>query len=309
MPKEASSRAKAPARSRKTAMRSGAMPSDLIGPSEKVAKQAMKQTAYNDIELDRWKEYDDVMTDSLWLFNGRDKTDGHQLDYHGNCVPQILTQMMKRYTKQNDVVVDFFLGSGTTAIEAHRLNRRCIGIELQSHMVDYVTDKLADLGVSESTHQVMQADSSDVIWTGKKLQKALKHFGTESAQFAFLHPPYADIIQFSESQQCLSNAQSTEAFLDMFQNVAQLAYNTLEKGRFAAVVIGDKYANSEWVPLGFYCMDRMNRVGFKTKSVVVKNMTGNERGKGRTTNLWRYRALMGGFYLFKHEYVLIFQKP
>jgi hypothetical protein len=41
----------------------------------------------------------------------------------------------------------------------------------------------------------------------------------------------------------------------------------------------------------------------------VKNIEGNERGKGRDSNLWRYRALQHGFYVFKHEYVVIFQKP
>ena len=53
----------------------------------------------------------------------------------------------------------------------------------------------------------------------------------------------------------------------------------------------------------------MQRAGFRTKAIVVKNISGNERGKGKNSNLWRYRALAGGYYIFKHEYVIIFQKP
>jgi hypothetical protein len=56
-------------------------------------------------------------------------------------------------------------------------------------------------------------------------------------------------------------------------------------------------------------MERLSRIGFKTKAIVVKNIEGNERGKGRASNLWRYRALAGGYYIFKHEYVIIFRKP
>ena len=82
----------------------------------------------------------------------------------------------------------------------------------------------------------------------------------------------------------------------------------LEKGRFAALIIGDKYANSQHIPLGFECMARMNKVGFITKSIIIKDIQGNERAKGKTANLWRYRALAGGFYIFKHEYVMLFQK-
>jgi hypothetical protein len=53
----------------------------------------------------------------------------------------------------------------------------------------------------------------------------------------------------------------------------------------------------------------MQQAGFRTKAILVKNITGNERGKGRTSNLWRYRALAGGYYVFKHEYVIVFRKP
>ncbi len=55
-------------------------------------------------------------------------------------------------------------------------------------------------------------------------------------------------------------------------------------------------------------MQKMNEIGFKTKSIIVKNIEGNEIGKGKTGNLWRYRALAGGFYIFKHEYIIIFEK-
>jgi NifB/MoaA-like Fe-S oxidoreductase len=85
-------------------------------------------------------------------------------------------------------------------------------------------------------------------------------------------------------------------------------YDLLEKGRFACLIIGDKYANSQHIPLGFECMARMNKLGFITKAIIIKDMQGNERAKGKTANLWRYRALAGGFYIFKHEYVMVFQK-
>ena len=43
------------------------------------------------------------------------------------------------------------------------------------------------------------------------------------------------------------------------------------------------------------------------KSIVIKNML-NNRAKRNKENLWRYRALAGGFYVFRHEYILLFQK-
>lgn len=49
------------------------------------------------------------------------------------------------------------------------------------------------------------------------------------------------------------------------------------------------------------------RRGYDLKSIVVKNFE-DTRAKRNVKELWRYRALVGGFYVFKHEYVLIFQK-
>jgi len=263
---------------------------------------------YSDIDVNRWRDYEHVETGSLWMINGRDRQNGHQLDYHGNCVPQILTQLLTRYTKQEEIILDLFLGSGTSAIEAVNLGRNAIGVELKQDMADYVRGKLEEQGKAEQV-AIINGDSSNGSWTERAIQRALKKFDRDKAQFLFLHPPYADIIRFSDSESDLSNAESTEAFLDMFEQVCQLGYDMLEPGRFAGLVIGDKYAEGELIPLGFYCMERMNRVGFKTKSIIVKNITGNEKAKGRMSNLWRYRALVGGFYIFKHEYVFLMQKP
>ncbi len=269
-------------------------------------KKCKRMPSYNDIDLTRWKEYDDVRTDSLWIMMSRQNTNGHVFDYHGNFIPQIANQVFRRYTKENDIVVDWFLGSGTSAIEAVNLNRRLVGVELKSDLVEYVKEKLPE-GVVGDSIRLIQGDSTTET-TRALVAGALTDMGAGRCQLAVLHPPYGDIIKFSELKEDLSNMPTTEAFLSGFRLVAQNAYNTLDSGRFAVLVIGDKYGAGELDPLGFKCMQAMNDVGFKTKSIIVKNIEGNEKAKGRDNNLWRYRALAGGFYIFKHEYVMVFFK-
>jgi len=272
-----------------------------------MAQKSPKQKPWSDIDLSRWREYEEIETDSLWYYPNRASGDGHKLDYHGNFIPQIATQIFRRYSKRNEIVLDLFLGSGTCAIEAARLERRCIGVELKPELVEHVQGKIEPQLLDTQIH-LLQGNSANP----KIVPKIFNVLQTMQASFAhllMLHPPYADIIKFSDHADDLSNAPTVEAFLNGFETVARHGYQLLAPGRFAALVIGDKYAKGELVPLGFWCMERMNRVGFKTKAIIVKNIEGNEKGKGKSANLWRYRALAGGYYIFKHEYIIVFFKP
>ena len=78
---------------------------------------------YNDIDVNQWKVYDEIITDSLWLIGSRDKSGAHTAELHGNFIPQIPHQAMLRYTKRGEIVLDTFSGNGTTMIECKRLGR------------------------------------------------------------------------------------------------------------------------------------------------------------------------------------------
>ncbi len=269
-------------------------------------KDGKRVLSYSDIDLSRWKEYDDIITDSLWIIKSRQKAKGHKLDYHGNFIPQIANQTFRRYTKENDIIVDWFLGCGTSAIEAVNLNRRLIGIELRPDLIEKVRTKLPQEVLNLRIY-LIEGDSTQPS-TKNAVCKAIQEMGSVYAQLAVLHPPYGNIIKFSDMKADLSNSPTTESFLGGFCLVARNAYETLQEGRFAVLVIGDKYSGGELDPLGFKCMQVMQDVGFRLKSIVVKNIEGNEKGKGFLNKLWRYRALAGGFYIFKHEYIMIFHK-
>lgn len=86
---------------------------------------------FNDIDINQWKAYDEIITDSLWLIGSRDKSGAHTAELHGNFIPQIPHQAMLRYTKRGEIVLDTFLGNGTTLIECKRLGRNGIGIRIK----------------------------------------------------------------------------------------------------------------------------------------------------------------------------------
>ena len=265
--------------------------------------QGVKTSTINDINLLRWKDYDSIITDSLWVLDKRDASGAHLAWYWGNFVPQIPHQIMLRYTRKGDWVLDTFLGSGTTLIECRRLGRNGLGIELNPKVAQKAKDIIEqERNIDNVVTDVIIDDSKNV-----NINAVLEKHKIKCVQLLMIHPPYHDIVKFSEDQRDLSNAENIEKFLQMFGNVVDNASPFLEKGRYLALIIGDKYTKGEWIPLGFYCMNEVSKRGYTLKSIIVKNFE-ETRGKRNQKELWRYRALVGGFYVFKHEYIMLFKK-
>lgn len=102
----------------------------------------MQNTVSQNVSISEgeWKTTD-INVESLWLIGSRDKSGKHENIYHGNFVPQIPYQLIKRYTKENDVVLDLFMGSGTTLFECEHLQRNFIGFDINKEIIAYVKKK------------------------------------------------------------------------------------------------------------------------------------------------------------------------
>ncbi len=252
----------------------------------------------NDIDMERWKDYDEIITDSLWIISSRDNSGAHSPEYHGNFIPQIPRQAMLRYTRRGEWVLDTFAGLGTTLIEGRKLGRNVVGIEINPE----IAEKARKIVEQEENPYAVK---TEIVVGDSSRCNVYANLG--NFQMVIMHPPYWDIIQFSPIKGDLSAVKSLGGFLDGFENVVRNAAEHLDTGRYLVLVIGDKYSHGRWIPLGFYTMERVMKNGFNLKSIVVKNIEEN-RGKRGQYSLWRYRALKHGYYVFKHEYVMFFVK-
>jgi DNA modification methylase len=199
------------------------------------------------------------------------------------------------------------MGSGTTLFECEKLNRKYIGFDINEEMVKWVKDQMSD-SLFYKDFEIFLANSLDKEVVNKNIKNTLENFNAKKAQFILMHPPYMDIVKFTQKDEDLSQIDNINEFIDKFKIVCENFLEFLEKDRYFAIVIGDVYKNSEVKPLGFYIMDMIKKnFKVKLKGIIVKNIEGN-RGKLGSGGIWRYRALSSDYYIFKHEYVFVFKK-
>lgn len=249
---------------------------------------------------------EEINVDSLWLIEKRDSNGKHTNIYHGNFVPQIPNNLIRRYTKENDIVLDLFMGSGTTLFECENLKRNFIGFDINAEILQYVQSKM-DYNC-DIEYCINNCDVTDSKAFKTYIDKNLKILNKENIDFFIAHPPYLDIIKFTDLESDLSHISDIQMFMDKLIVSINNAYNILSFNKYFAIVIGDVYKNSEVKPLAFYTMDAIKKhFNVKLKGIIVKNIEGN-RGKLKIQNLWYTRALRSDYFIFKHEYIFVFKK-
>ena len=161
-------------------------------------------------DKEHWKDID-INIDSLWLIGPRAKGGKRTNFYHGNFVPQIPDHLIRRYTDENDTVLDIFMGSGTTLFECERLNRNFIGFDINQDIIDFVENKMKDS--NDIKYCINNCDVTDAVEFEKNIVADLKLMGKRTVDFLIAHPPYMDIVKFTDRLEDLSNTSDLNEFI------------------------------------------------------------------------------------------------
>ena len=182
------------------------------------------------------------------------------------------------------------MGSGTTLVEAKLLNRNAIGVDIN----------LQSVSISETNLQ-FQCETKSRIHVRNASACNLNFIKDSNIDFICTHPPYANIIKYSEDIEGDISLLKCEDFLKEMSFVAQESFRVLKKGKMCAVMIGDIRQCGKVVPLGFRVMDCFLRAGFLSKEIIIK-----EQHNCRSTEYWQKQNK--DFLLLAHEYIFVFQK-
>ena len=228
---------------------------------------------------------------TIWSFNERGKWATHKGDYRGNCPPQVPRNLILKYTKEKDIILDPFCGSGTVLIECKILKRRGIGIDINPDALKIAKERL-NFEIKESFQpKIIVADSVNL----KQI------IPDEKIDFIFLHPPYANIIEYSANINGDLSRLNLKEFLNQMKLISKECYRILKKKKFCSILIGDIRKNGNIIPLGFYLMNIFIQSGFILKEIIIK-----EQHNCKKTDYWKSKNV--NFYLLAHEYIFVFEK-
>ena len=229
---------------------------------------------------------------SVWSFKERGDWATHDAKWRGNWSPYIPRNLILRYTNEKDLILDQFMGGGTTLVEAKLLNRNIIGIDVNDIAIERCKEKIN-----------FEFENSGKVYIHKGDARKLDFIKDESIDFICTHPPYANIIEYSENiDEDLSHLKIPE-FLKEMKKVASESYRVLKKDKFCAILMGDTRIKGHIQPLGFEVMKIFEGVGFKLKEIIIK-----EQHNCKATGYWKTNRIKYNFFIIAHEYLFIFKK-
>ncbi len=245
------------------------------------------------------EDFDQECT-TVWSFPRRWNWATHNSKYRWNWSPEVVRNLILRYSKEGDFLLDPMIWGGTTAIEAKLLNRNLLCYDINPEAIK-LTESLLDFEIDSETSSEWQVKIKVKKHNATKKNKDLKD---ESIDFVLMHPPYVDIIKYSDwIKWDLSQIHDINKFCDEMEKVAKESYRVLKTWKFCAVLMWDTRREKMYQPLAFKVMERFLKVGFALKEDIIK-----VQHNCKATWFWVQKSKDYNFLLIMHEHLFIFKK-
>ncbi len=219
-----------------------------------------------------------IQTTTLWNYPSqhykRSMEPGFR--FEGATPAYIIWNLLSRYTKQNDLVVDPMCGSGTTIDVSRDLKRRALGYDIHPVRKD-----------------IFRADA-------KKLP-----LEDEKADFVFIDPPYSDHIKYSDEKECIGRlSANSEEYYSAMNSVILEINRVLRDERYMALYVSDSYKKgSMFMPIGFRLFEMLNKI-FIPVDIIAISRNNADLNKGN----WHKSAVENNYFLRGFNYLFIMFK-
>lgn len=164
--------------------------------------------------------------------------------------PQLMRDLIKFFTKENDIVFDYFMGVGGSLLGAALCNRRGAGIDLNAKYVE--SYKKAATKLNLPVFPCLVGNSNEILDNNSKVCSLLND---EKASLILIDPPYANMMSkpktgadiavygnvatpFTDFDSDLGNCSYHE-FLIMLKNIVSKSINYLKSNGYLIIFCKD----------------------------------------------------------------------
>jgi DNA modification methylase len=184
--------------------------------------------------------------------------------------------LIRRYTRPGDLVVDPMAGSGTIADVARSLGRRVVSLDIAPRRRD-----------------ILRADAR--CWP----------LPDATATLAVIDSPYSDNLVYSDDPRCLGRISCRDGrFYREMARVADEAYRVLRPGGILSWIISDEYRGGVYTPVGFRLQTVLaSRFEFLDTIVLLRH---NDRS---ASPMWEHRSRRNNFLLRGFKFLFLMRRP
>jgi SAM-dependent methyltransferase len=221
-----------------------------------------------------------LQTTTLWSYPSQQYDEKHEAQhqgYRGATPDYVLWNLLARYTRPKDLVVDPMCGSGTTVVVAREMGRRALGYDLQP-----------------AHPNVFRADA-------RKLP-----LENEKADFCFVDPPYSNHIRYSGQKECIGelSALDDEYYRSMQQVISELV-RVLRPERYLGLYVHDSFEMGKpFMPIGYRLFEMLSRHLQPVDAIAIVR---NNRTLLR--NHFHTAAAEHNYFLRGFGHLMVFYKP
>jgi DNA modification methylase len=181
----------------------------LVGASKKVIQTSDGRKYHlnnklNSLSGNEWTFFLNSVINTRYSTNGTESYAHHIRKIHPSPKPPQLTkQIIEFFTKENDIVLDYFMGVGGTLLGASLCDRRAIGIDLNQEYINAYKEANAFLNLKEQI--TFNGDSLDIL-DSEDIKQA---FGDEKASLILIDPPYGNMMTREKTGETLKQKKDT----------------------------------------------------------------------------------------------------
>ena len=179
----------------------------------------------NNLSGGDWLNFTTSVFSTFYTTNGKDSYAHDIRKIHPTPKPpQLMKEIIEFFTKENEIVFDYFMGVGGSLLGAGLCNRNAIGIDLNSKYIDAYKLAAKEIGVREFPTSC--GDCIEILSNENQMKKVL---GDEKISLVLIDPPYANMM----------SKEKTGADINVYGNIATPFTN--DKRDFGNLSVTDFY--------------------------------------------------------------------